>query len=60
MLPYYGFSSISYIISSYVVNKLADATSMHGCGAESADNHFGKVWLTCATNMAKIKFEAAP
>ena len=26
---------------------------MHGCGAEGANNHFGKGVLTCATNMAK-------
>ena len=29
---------------------------MHGCGAEGANNHFGKGVLTCATNMAKTKF----
>ena len=27
--------------------------SMHGCGTEGANNHFGKVLLTYATNMAK-------
>jgi hypothetical protein len=26
---------------------------MHGCGTEGANNHFGKVLLTYATNMAK-------
>ena len=30
---------------------------MHGCGAEGANNHFGKGVLTCATNMAKTKFD---
>ena len=33
--------------------------SMHGCGAEGADKHFGKVLLTCAIDMRK-KIEAAP
>ena len=33
---------------------------MRGCGAEGADKHCGKVWLTYAINMAKVKFEAAP
>ena len=33
--------------------------SMHGCGAEGADKHCGKVWQTCAINIAKTKFEAA-
>ena len=32
---------------------------MHGCGAEGADKHFGKVLLTCAIDMRK-KIEAAP
>ena len=33
--------------------------SMHGCGAQGADKHFGKVLLTCAIDMRK-KIEAAP
>lgn len=32
---------------------------MHGCGAEGADKHFGKVFLTCAIDMPKT-IEAAP